>query len=200
MSLWHVSKERQEFPEFLGNLHGGPSQWRVQIGCMLELAHWSGCAEGPSNRVGKMWLFTFIPKDAIFTQSMETLKLYTFTVEVCVGVFWVFVDKRQTGHNFPDILMKTTNVQKIPSSMMSFLADRSSAQLQLYWSSARADHRYTLGVSSFPPSSYRYRLLQTDKLSIKSNAELARSFSKIRVRNLQKFQKFVCGIIKITIW
>ncbi len=36
-----------------------------------------------------------------------------------------------------------------------------------------------IGVSSFPPSSYRYCLLQTDKIAIKSNAELPRSFSKI---------------------
>ncbi len=57
-----------------------------------------------------------------------------------------------------------------------------------------------LGVSSFPPSSYRYCLLQTDKIAIKSNAELARSFSKICVRNHQTCQRFVCGIIKITIF
>ncbi len=47
------------------------------------------------------------------------------------------------------------------------------------------------GVSSFPPSSYRYRLLQTDKIAIKLNAELARSFSKTRVWNHKKFQN-VC--------
>ncbi len=57
-----------------------------------------------------------------------------------------------------------------------------------------------LGVSSFPPSSYWYRLVQTDKIAIKSNAELARSFSKICVRNHQTCQKFVCGISKITIF
>ncbi len=45
-----------------------------------------------------------------------------------------------------------------------------------------------LGVSSFPPSSYRYRYLQTDKIAIKSNAELARSFSEIIVWNHKKFQ------------
>ncbi len=45
-----------------------------------------------------------------------------------------------------------------------------------------------VGVSSFPPSSYRYHLLQTDKIAIKSNAELVQLFSKICVRNHQKFQ------------
>ncbi len=47
---------------------------------------------------------------------------------------------------------------------------------------------YDVGVSSFPPSSQRYRLLQTDKIAIKSNAELARSFSKSSVRNHEKCQ------------
>ncbi len=59
---------------------------------------------------------------------------------------------------------------------------------------------FQLGVSSFPPSSYRYRLLQTVKSAIKSNAERERSFSKIRVRIHQTCQKFVCGINKITIF
>ncbi len=45
---------------------------------------------------------------------------------------------------------------------------------------------FQIEVSSFPPSSYQYRLLQTDKTAIKLNDKLHSS-------------EFVCGIIKIAI-
>ncbi len=57
-----------------------------------------------------------------------------------------------------------------------------------------------LGVSSFPPSSYQYCLLQTDKIAIKQNAELARSFSKIRVWNHKKVQNFCAESSKVNVW
>ncbi len=48
--------------------------------------------------------------------------------------------------------------------------------------------KYWLGVSSFPSSSYRYRYLQTNKIAIKLNNELALSFSEIHVWNYKTFQ------------
>ncbi len=52
-------------------------------------------------------------------------------------------------------------------------------------------------VSSFSPNSYRYRLLQTNKIAIKSNAELVQSFSKICVRNNKKCQNLYVESSKI---
>ncbi len=55
-------------------------------------------------------------------------------------------------------------------------------------------------MSSFPPSSYRYRYLQTNKITIKLNAELARSFSEIRVWNHQTFQHSCADSSKVQAW
>ncbi len=55
-----------------------------------------------------------------------------------------------------------------------------------------------VGVSLFPPSSYQYRLLQSDKIAIKLNTDA------IILQNLcaesSKISKIICAIIKITIF